>query len=98
VNDLLNVKNYFPLKQELLKEWQSILILTPRPNLKELKPTEIKFIDSVNNIQYWNELISSEINRNKFNRYKKKYNKILINVNSFYHQIESLIIHKFLFF
>ncbi|WP_284463986.1 hypothetical protein [Chryseobacterium sp.] len=98
VNDLLNVKIYDLLMQEIIKEWQNILILTPHLNLEGLKPTEIKFIDRVNNIQYWNELISYEKNRNKYNNYKKKYNRILKNVNGFHYQIESLIRCKFLFF
>ncbi|WP_027383254.1 hypothetical protein [Epilithonimonas caeni] len=93
INDLLTIENYSRLMQELIKQWESVLILNLNPDLAGLTPNELQFVKDANNIEYWNDLENNS-SRNKFNRYKEKYYKILIGKNNLHHQIKLQIIDK----
>lgn len=93
VSDLLNTETYNRLAQELLNEWEHILITNNNPDFSELKKTEIQFIKQGNNGNFWEEIINST-NRNKFTRYKGKYYSILKGKNDLHTQIKSKIIDK----
>lgn len=97
VNDLLNIDTYRRLGQEILNEWENILLTTSAPDLNSLKPSELVYIQKANKKDFWAGLIG-EAHRDKFTREKAKYYKILTGKNNLHTQIKGQIIDKLLQF
>lgn len=95
--DLLNLETYNQLGQTLLDEWEQILLINLEPDLKGLKSDEVQFIQNAKSIHFWNEMIQPKY-RNKFGRYKEKYQSILITKNNLHHLIKLQIIDKLFYF
>ena len=95
VTDLLKIETYQRLEQEIINEWQNVLIINKTPDYTTLKPDEVQFVKGANKVEFWDDL-KGEINRNKFTRYKEKYYKILQGKNNLHTQIKGQIIDKFL--
>ena len=96
VPDLLKIETYQRLEQEIINEWQNVLIINKTPDYMIFKPDEVQFIKGANKVEFWDDL-KGAINRNKFTRYKEKYYKILQGKNNLHTQIKGQIIDKFLF-
>lgn len=87
--DLLNLENYKIFSQEIIKEWDFILLLNQTPDFSNLKTDEVEFIRSADKKEFWDYL-----NRLQFGRQKEKYYKILHGKNNLHTQIKGLIIDK----
>ena len=94
VTDLLKIETYQRLEQEIINEWQNVLIINKTPDYTTLKPNEVQFVKGANKVEFWDDL-KGEMNRNKFTRYKEKYYKILQGKNNLHTQIKGQIIDKF---
>ena len=92
--DLLNLCKYEKLMDEVLKEWDSILLLNLNPDFDNMKKDEVEFIQNANKKSYWQDLLAENVNRNKFGRHKAKYYKILKGENNLHQQIKNKIIDK----
>lgn len=92
--DLLNLCKYERLMDEVLKEWDSILLLNLNPDFGNMKKDEVEFIQNANKKSYWQNLLAENINRNKFGRHKAKYYKILKGENNLHQQVKNKIIDK----
>lgn len=92
--DLLNLRKYDRLMDEVLKEWDSILLLNLNPDFDNRKKDEVEFIQNANKKSYWQDLLAENVNRNKFGRHKAKYYKILKGENNLHQQIKNKIIDK----
>lgn len=92
--DLLNLRKYDRLMDEVLKEWDSILLLNLNPDFDNMKKDEVEFIQNANKKSYWQDLLAENVNRNKFGRHKAKYYKILKGENNLHQQIKNKIIDK----
>lgn len=91
--DLLNLKTYNRLGQTLLNEWENVLITNLEHDLKDLKPDEVQFVQSVKTIDFWIDLIEQK-HRNTFQINKEKYYKIVGTKNNLRHLIKLQIIDK----
>lgn len=89
VLDLLNVENYKLFSQEIIKEWDLVLLLNQNPDFSNLNKDEVEFIQSANKKEFWNDLSSVQ-----FSRKKEKYYKILQRKNNWHTQIKVMIIDK----
>lgn len=74
--DFFRDEVYSRLGEELIKNFNHILILYPNADLSPLNDKEKEFITKANKIDFWKEIISDN-NRNKYSRYKTKYTKIM---------------------
>lgn len=90
--DLLNLRKYDRLMDEVLKEWDSILLLNLNPDFDNMKKDEVEFIQNAKKKSYWQDLLAENVNRNKFGRHKAKYYKILKGENNLHQQIKNKII------
>lgn len=95
VTDLLNLNTYKRLSQEIINEWENVLITTETTDLRHLKPDEVQFIRNANKPNFWEDI--KEGNRNKFSRNKTKYFKILSARFNYHTQIKGQIIDKLTF-
>ena len=95
VADLLKIETYHRLGQEIINEWDLILLRNQTPDFSTLNPDEVQFVHKANKNGFW-EVLKLEP-RNKFNRYKGKYYKILKGKNNMHTQIKGQIIEKLLF-
>lgn len=95
LTDLFKIETYQSLEQEIINEWQNVLIINTTPYFSELKTDEVQFVKSANKIEFWDDL-KGETNRNKLSRYKEKYYRILKGKNNLHTQIKGQIIDKFL--
>lgn len=93
VTDLLNLENYKIFSQEIIKEWDLILLLNQTPDFSDLKIDEVEFIQISNKNEFWGDL-----NRLQFSRKKEKYYKILHGKNNLHTQIKGQIIDKLVLF
>ena len=95
VSDLLKLETYQRLGQELLNDWENVLLITSTPDLSELKPSDVQFIHTASKDVFWSGLIG-EFHRDKFARQKAKYYKLLTGKNNLHTQIKGQIIDKLL--
>lgn len=93
VTDLLNIEIYQRLGQELLNEWENVLLLNQTPDFSNLKPEEVAFIQTANKKDFWSDLRTQK-HRNTFQINKEKYYNILKGKNNLHSQIKRLIIDK----
>lgn len=94
--DLLKLETYQRLGQEILDEWDKVLILNLDPDFSNLKTDEVAFITKANEVSFWSEIIQPKY-RNKFGRYKEKYHKILKGKNNLHTLIKGQIIDKLIY-
>lgn len=92
VNDLLNLENYIILINELLKEWEHILLVNVKPNLTGLKNKS--FVIECVNYVFWKDIILKS-HRNTFVSTKKRYYKLLKKSNNLHTEIKALLIDCF---
>lgn len=97
VADLLEIETYKRLGQEILNEWENVLLTTSTPDLRALKPSDVQYIQTANKKDFWTGLIG-QFHRDKFAREKAKYYKILTGKNNLHTQIKGQIIDKLLQF
>lgn len=95
VTDLLKIEIYQRLGQELLNEWDNVLLTNLTPDFSILKPDEVQYIKRANNPDFWNGL--TDATRNKFSNEKTKYYKILTGKNNLHTQIKGQFVDKILF-
>ncbi|WP_313214156.1 hypothetical protein [Soonwooa sp.] len=95
VTDLLKIEIYQRLGQELLNEWDNVLLTNLTPDFSILKPDEVQYIKRANNPDFWNGL--TDATRNKFSNEKRKYYKILTGKNNLHTQIKGQFVDKILF-
>ncbi len=93
VSDLLKIEIYQRLAQELLNEWDSVLILNLEPDFSQLKNEEVEFIKTANKKDFWEDLKLNK-HRNTFHQNKVKYGKLLNGKNNLHAQIKGLLIDK----
>ena len=91
--DLLNVNKYPKLAEELIEEWQNVLLINLTPDLTILKRNEVQFIKQSVKFDFWNDLITNK-SQNTFSNNKKKYYNILKGKNNLHHLIKLQIIDK----
>ena len=91
--DLLNIAKYPRLAEEVINEWQNVLLINFTPDFSALKPDEVHFIKQAQKIDFWNDLITNK-SRNTFVDNKIKYYKILKEKNNLHHLIKLQIIDK----
>lgn len=95
VTDLLKIEIYQRLGQELLNEWDNVLLTNLTPDFSNLKPDEVQYIKKANKPDFWNGLTGAA--RNKFSNEKRKYNNILKGKNNLHTQIKGQFVDKILF-
>lgn len=91
--DLLNVNKYPKLAEELIEEWQNVLLINLKPDLTILKRNEVQFIKQSVKFDFWDDLITNK-SQNTFSNNKKKYYNILKGKNNLHHLIKLQIIDK----
>lgn len=96
-NDLTKLDIYKTLSQILIDEWENILLTNQNTNYRILESDEVKFIRNANKTDFWNDL-KNDSNRNKFNRYKEKYYRLLKEKNNLHHLIKLQLIDKLFFY
>lgn len=96
VTDLLKIETYQRLGQELLNEWENVLVTTQTLDLSAFNSDAIHFVQTAINRSFWDGM-AADANRNKFARCKEKYYKILTGNNNLHTQIKGQIIDKLLF-
>lgn len=74
--DLMRDEVYIQLGNELIKDFNNILILYPNADLTPLNDKEKEFITKANKVDFWKEIIN-EPTRKKFTRNRKKYIEIM---------------------
>ena len=70
--DLLNIAKYPRLAEEVINEWQNVLLINFTPDFSALKPDEVHFIKQAQKIDFWSDLIANK-SRNTFADKKRKY-------------------------
>ena len=93
-NDLLKLETYNRLGETILKEWEQILIINSEPNLKGLKPDEVRFISNCKKVGFW-EYVREEMSRNSWRENKERYYKIVPKNDNLHREIKTKIIEKF---
>ena len=91
--DLLNIAKYPRLAEEVINEWQNVLLINLTPDLATLKRDEIQFIKQSVKFDFWDDLITKK-SQNTFSNNKKKYYNILKGKNNLHHLIKLQIIDK----
>ena len=93
VCDLLKIRTYKRLFDELVKEWSYVLLINLKFKESHLEPNKRKFIRDCRKIDFWTELI--ELNhRNTFIINKKKYKNIIESKYCLHTQILKEILAK----
>ncbi|MDV3739516.1 hypothetical protein CMU17_02400 [Elizabethkingia anophelis] len=96
-SDILTPKTYNTLGQELLNEWDHILIVNPKTSTDHLKPFEAEFISKAHDVNFWNEILLQK-HRNTFNINKEKYYQLLTGNDNLHMEIKKQIIDKLVSF
>ena len=91
--DLLNIAKYPRLAEEVINEWQNVLLINLTPDLTTLKRNEVQFIKQSVKFDFWDDLITNK-SQNTFSNNKKKYYNILKGKNNLHHLIKLQIIDK----
>lgn len=97
VSDLFKIEVYQRLGQELLNEWENILLITQTLDFSNLKTDEVQFISNANKPEFWDDLKRGK-HRNTFQLNKGKYYKILTGKNNLHTVIKGQIIDKLIKF
>ena len=91
--DLLNVNKYPKLAEELIEEWQNVLLINLTPDLTTLRREDVQFIKQSVKLDFWNDLITKK-HRNTIRNNKNKYYNILKGKNNLHQLIKLQIIDK----
>lgn len=91
--DLFKPETYQRLAQEIIAEWEHILLINKSSDFSGLKKTEVEFIQKTNEKDFWRELIT-EKHRNTFGENKVKYYKLLSGKGNLHTKIKGQIIDK----
>ena len=91
--DLLNIAKYPRLAEEVINEWQNVLLINLTPDLTTLRRDEVRFIKQSVKFDFWNDLITKK-HRNTVRNNKNKYYNILKGKNNLHHLIKLQIIDK----
>ncbi len=75
VSDLLKPETYLTLGQNLIKEYQSVLILDQDLNMEQLNTKERGIVQSFSNPLKWEKYLS--LTRNTFHNNKRRYHDLL---------------------
>lgn len=89
VLDLLELDTYYRLSQQLINEWDYVLLINQTPDLKDIKPDNTQY----EKVEFWNDLMQ-EKHRNSFLYNKEKYYKNLGSKNNLHREIKLLMIDK----
>lgn len=93
VKDLLNIAKYPRLAEEVINEWQNVLLINLTPDLTNLRREDEQFIKQSVKLDFWNDLITKK-HRNTIRNNKNKYYNILKGKNNLHHLIKLQIIDK----
>ena len=93
VKDLLNIAKYPRLAEDVINEWQNVLLINLTPDLTNLRREDVQFIKQSVKFDFWNDLITKK-HRNTFSNNNKKYYNILKGKNNLHHLIKLQIIDK----
>ena len=88
-NDMIDLKVHKIFSQEIIKEWEQILLINLESDFRGLQQDEVQYLKNAKLIDFWTVLY-----RMKFKRYKEKYYKILGQKNNIHNRIKNLIIDK----
>lgn len=88
-SDLLKIDTYYRLGQELLDEWEKVLLTNNTADLSDLNLDEIDFIQNANKFDFW-----TNMQRVKFARSKEKYLNVLGRKNNLHILVKIQIIDK----
>ncbi len=91
--DLLNIAKYPRLAEEVINEWQNVLLINLTPDLATLRRDEVRFIKQSVKFDFWNDLITKK-HRNTVRNNKNKYYNILKGKNNLHQLIKLQIIDK----
>lgn len=91
--DLLNIAKYPRLAEEVINEWQNVLLINLTPDLTNLRREDVQFIKQSVKLDFWNDLITNK-HRNTIRNNKNKYYNILKGKNNLHHLIKLQIIDK----
>ena len=91
--DLLNIAKYPRLAEEVINEWQNVLLINLTPDLTNLRRDEVQFIKQSVKFDFWDDLITKK-HRNTIRNNKNKYYNILKGKNNLHHLIKLQIIDK----
>jgi hypothetical protein len=91
--DLLNIAKYPRLAEEVINEWQNVLLINLTPDLANLRREDVQFIKQSVKFDFWNDLITNK-HRNTIRNNKNKYYNILKGKNNLHHLIKLQIIDK----
>lgn len=93
LDDLFRDEVYQRLGESLLSEWGNILLVNLEPDIKGLKPAEVKYITEANKIEFWITKLQNPY-RNCYAREVKKYYKKSQKKDNLHHKIRGLLIDK----
>ena len=94
VTDLLKNEIYQRLGQELLNEWDNVLLTTVNPDFSTLNSDKVQYIKLANKPGFWNGFKGAD--RNKFSNEKRKYYDLLKGKNNLHTQIKGQFVDKIL--
>lgn len=77
LSDLLRLDVYHKFADELIKEFDQVLLLDNNTTFNNLTETETNKLKEFLNTHYWYKVLQKGTNRNKFTRDKKAYYKLL---------------------
>ncbi|MBL1220212.1 hypothetical protein JET18_05145 [Chryseobacterium sp. L7] len=92
-DDLITPKNYPNLMQEIINEWDHILLINQRADFSKLNSADMEFVRNAEIFDFWGRLII-EKHRNTFSCNKVRYYKILQGKNNVHQRIKNQIIDK----
>ncbi|WP_431610883.1 hypothetical protein [Chryseobacterium sp. 'Rf worker isolate 10'] len=91
--DLFSDEVYGVLGQNLLKEWEQLLIVNIEPDLEGLTLEEKKYLLEAKEIEFWIRKTQNDY-RNAYSREVKKYYNKSQNRNNLHHQLKVQILDK----
>ena len=97
INDLFKEEIFIRLAHTLIDEWQQVLIINLDPNFATYMREDLKFLKQHSTVNDWLKIISDK-NRNKFQREKQKYFKILQGDDKIREEVFNLLNEKILSF
>ncbi|MCZ2085636.1 MAG: hypothetical protein LC112_15315 [Flavobacteriales bacterium] len=97
LNDMFKDEVFTQLARTLVKEWHLVHLINLEPNLATYKREDLKFIKQHSTVNDWLKIIKDK-NRNKFQREKQKYFKILQGNDKIREEVLNLLNEKILSF
>ena len=88
-NDLMEIQTYVTLGQNILNEWENVLVINNYPKFYDINKVNKKYIEEYKKTDVWIQMYSV-----KFQREKEKYYKMLRFDNNLHLQVKQKIIDK----